>query len=87
MTHEAHVRALAQYITENYHGNISEALESVGAIRRIRAVLGWETNLAAMDPRLYYAPGMYPEALENAVVWQNEHNAALTAAGVPIVRE
>lgn len=66
------ITELQRYVVEDYRGNLELALESIGGIRRVRAVLGWETNLAAIDPRMYFAPGMWPEQVRNAVEWQQE---------------
>jgi predicted polyphosphate/ATP-dependent NAD kinase len=50
---------LARYVVEEYEGDITKALESIGGLKKVRAILGYDTNLAVMDPRLYYVPGMY----------------------------
>lgn len=49
------IQELDRYIRENYKGRISEALESIGGVRLVRAVLGWPDH-AVMDHRLYEAP-------------------------------
>jgi hypothetical protein len=49
------IQELDNYIRNEYAGSICEALESVGGIKRVRAILGWSDH-ATLDSRLYSAP-------------------------------
>jgi hypothetical protein len=53
MDTNAAITALRDYIRAEYHGDMVEALESIGALKRIRAILGLP-ELATTDPKFYW---------------------------------
>lgn len=61
MTSSEAVKELERYIRDEYEGRICDALESIGGIRLVRAVLGWDHH-ATLDSRLYIAPPVEEKA-------------------------
>lgn len=46
---------LERYIRVEYDGHIGNALESLGGIKRVRALFGW-ADYAVLDSRIYHVP-------------------------------
>jgi hypothetical protein len=54
------IEELRRYIREEYTGDINGALESVGGLKRVRAVLGLP-EYGTLDPALYHLQNLRPK--------------------------